>query len=239
MVSNTEILNRLLNDSNVLNIYMFGSMVYGSNNEKSDNDLIVVTNNKVVSNDINIHYYTIIEFQTLLNNHEIQMLECYFLPRIFKVKEEYKFNLESIDKVKLRINISTITSNSYQKCKKKLTVMGDYDKYIAIKSLFHSLRILDFGIQIAQHGKIDNYSSMNYVMFDLLKLSAEHDYIDLWEIIETKYKKMFNNKSSIFKQLCPKTIENKTLIEHLCKVFEKHNYSNQEMFNDILNLINI
>ncbi len=32
MVSNTEILNRLLNDSNVLNIYMFGSMVYGSNN---------------------------------------------------------------------------------------------------------------------------------------------------------------------------------------------------------------
>ncbi len=59
-----------------------------------------------------------------------------------------------LDKTKLRVAISTIVSNSWVKGKKKLIVQGDYDLNLAIKSTFHSLRILDFGTQIAMEGKI-------------------------------------------------------------------------------------
>lgn len=235
------IIEEMKNDPNILNIYMFGSFVYGTNNENSDNDLIIVTDTKIISTDINIHYYTISEFQTLINNFEIQMLECFFLPDKFKIKEIHKFYLPVIDKTLLRINISTITSNSYQKCKKKLTIMGDYDKYLAVKSMFHSLRILDYGIQIATNGEIKDYSSMNYVMEDLMKISEKSDYIELWNLIETKYKKIFNNKASIFKQLCPKPVNisnNDDIKKELRKIFTLNNYENEKMLKDIILLFN-
>lgn len=239
---NNNLVIDLINNSNNLNVYRFGSIVYGTNSKDSDEDFIVVTKEKVISNNINVHYYTIIEFQTLLDNHDIQMLECFYLPynSKFILKKEQVFTLNKndiIDKYKLRIAISTITSNSWVKGKKKLVVQGDYGKYLAIKSVFHSIRILDYGIQIAQHNKIVDYTSMNYVMFDLLKLSVEYDYIELWNMIEARYKKLFNNKSSIFKQLCPKSIENETLISNLRKIFKEYNVNNDIMFNDIIGLI--
>ncbi len=241
MESNSNNINNLLNNPNNLNVYRFGSVVYGTNTINSDEDFIVVTKEKVISDNINVHYYTTVEFQTLLDNHDIQMLECFYLTNYkFILKEKYIFKLKNnnvIDKYKLRVSISTITSNSFIKGKKKLTIMGDYDKYLGIKSIFHSLRILDYGIQIAQHNKIVDYQSINFVMFDLLKLSNNYDYIELWNVIETKYKKMFNVKSSIFKQLCPKSIENQTLISNLRKIFKEHNVNNENMFNDVMGLI--
>lgn len=79
MVSNINIKD-LINNPNNLNVYRFGSVVYGTNTKDSDEDFIVVTKEKLISNNINVHYYTIIEFQTLLDNHDIQMLECFYLP---------------------------------------------------------------------------------------------------------------------------------------------------------------
>jgi hypothetical protein len=208
----------------ILNKYNFGSIVYGTNTEKSDEDYICVTDEKVISNDINIHYYTIEEFQRLLDNHEIQMLECYFIDDKFKHVENHKFNFE-LNLSKLRVSISTITSNSWVKGKKKLIVMADYDKYIAIKSIFHSIRILDLGIQIATYHRIINYSEYNWLFFDLLKLSEQHDYIDLWNIIDSKYRKLFNKLSSDFKKLAPleKEYSIDVDIENILKDFNIYN----------------
>lgn len=41
-----------INNGNILNVYCFGSVVYGTNNENSDEDFIVVTKDKVVSDNI-------------------------------------------------------------------------------------------------------------------------------------------------------------------------------------------
>jgi hypothetical protein len=129
-------------------------------------------------------------------------LECIFLPNKFKIKEIIKFPFV-LDKEKLRRSVSTITSNSYVKGKKKLIIQGDYDKYLAIKSIFHSIRIIDFGIQIATENRITNYKSCNWIMHDLLKISENKESVELWDIINRKYHEIFRNKSSDFKKLCP------------------------------------
>lgn len=204
-------MNRLIEDflvdNNCVNIYPFGSRVYGSNNENSDYDYIVVVKEKVVSTDINVHIYTTQEFQHLLDNCEIQTLECVFAPKDFILKRWFEFDV-NIDKSKLRVSISTISSNSWVKGKKKLIALGDYDLNAGLKSVFHSLRILDFGIQIALHGKIINLGSMNYVLFDIQKMSENYSHIELWNAIDTKYRPLYNSKNTEFKKLCPKdTVE--------------------------------
>lgn len=202
-----KIIQDFLVDDNCVNIYPFGSRVYGSHNNNSDYDYIVVVKEKVISTDVNIHIYTIQEFQHLLDNCEIQTLECVVAPKNFVWKERYEFDV-NIDKTKLRTSISTISSNSWVKGKKKLTVLGDYDLNAGLKSVFHSLRILDFGIQIGLHVKIINLSSMNYVLFDIQKMSETYNYVELWNMIDIKYRSLYNVKNTQFKKLCPKdTVE--------------------------------
>lgn len=190
-------------DSNILNVYRFGSIVYGTNNIHSDEDFICVTKERQVSADINVHMYTVSEFETLLSNNDIQAMECMFLTNEFILKNEHKFDFK-VDISKLRESISTVSNTSYVKAKKKLTVMADYDKKLALKSLFHSLRILDFGIQLARDGKIYNYSSMNYVYTDIMKIGDTYDYNKLWEVLDSKYRKVFNKLKSNFKTYAPK-----------------------------------
>lgn len=219
-----------------LNVYMFGSRVYGTNTPTSDKDWICVTEDKRTSANVNIHYYTQKEFQSLLDAHEIQMLECYFLP-IHQKREQIRFTFK-LDKQKLRTSISTITSNSWVKGKKKLIIAGDYDWYLGIKSVFHSLRILDFGIQIATHRKIINYASMNYVFWDLIKMKESGlDRIELWKAIDVKYRKMFNAKSSQFKQLCPKSLDEKNKKIQLSSILQKYGKYDEDMLNEILQTI--
>ena len=230
------ITDNYLNDENNLNIYRFGSYIYKSNNEFSDEDYIIVMREYYETKDINVHHYSVSQFQDLINRHDIQALECMFLDTKFILKQNYTFNF-SLDKSKLRTSISTIASNSWVKGKKKLIVTGDYNLNLAIKSIFHSLRILDYGIQIAEHHKIINYASMNYVLEDLYKLSKTYQRNELWEIIDTKYRKLFNSKSSLFKELCPKNLDeaNKKII--IEKLFIKYNINNQDLINEILQIL--
>lgn len=232
-----------LEDSNILNVYRFGSIVYKTYNVKSDEDYIVVTKEKVISPNVNFTFFTVKEFELSLQTHDIQILECLNLPKHHILKEEFPFNY-IIDKSKLRVSISTISSNSWIKGKKKLTVLGDYDSYLATKSIFHSLRILDYGTQLALYSRIQDFTSMNWVWEDLVKLSNSYSYVELWEKIEAKYKKIFNEKSSKFKSLCPKVlVEDNKLKQDLIKLFESNNCYNSQVVNSnlitkIINLIN-
>lgn len=233
-------ISKYYNDDNVLNIYQFGSRVYGSDNKDSDYDYIIIAKEYFDSKDINIHVHTVQNFQRLLNNHDIQALECLFLSPKFILKDtllhEYDLMWE-LDKAKLRTSISTISSNSFVKAKKKLIVQGDYDVNLAIKSLFHSLRILDFGIQIATHNRIIDYSSKNYILEDLRKLAEEYQSVELWEIINTKYREEYNKLKSEFKRLCPK--ENSELFDLIKKYFKDNNIDFQltkDKFNELKNI---
>jgi len=194
-----------LSDADIISIYPYGSRVYGTQSESSDYDFIIVMNKDVrefalSSNDnkINVHLYSISDFQDQLNNHKISALECFFLPKdkLLKSSNIFKFKL---NKNLLRSAISEKASHSWVKAKKKLEVEKDKDIYIAKKSLFHSLRIIDFGIQVAKNGKIIDYSSSNNIWNEI-----KDDGIDDWNFYKEKYQDVFNSRMTDFRKLAPK-----------------------------------
>jgi hypothetical protein len=73
---------------------------------------------------------------------------------------------------------------------------GDY--YIGIKSLFHSLRIPMFGIQIATSGKVYDFSEANFIYN---KLSSK---IWTWDELDTEFRDLRNNILSDFRTVTTK-----------------------------------
>lgn len=223
-------------------IYPFGSRVYGTNSEQSDFDYVVVMRPgklkaETIYNNGEHHYqvYSPEEFLYKIKSHDIQALECIFLPENqLRKKDGFNWQKEfNLDKTKLRESISTISNNSWVKCKKKLIVSGDYDKHAALKSCFHSIRILDFGIQVARHGGIYNYSSKNYIWTELLKLSEQYDTDILWEKISAKFKSVFNYTSSEFKQLAPKDLKIRDKNKSLKELLERNEIYSPELLKEI------
>jgi hypothetical protein len=79
-------------------------------------------------------------------------LECFFnTSPILKYDTEFELDLFS-----LRKKISAICNNSWVKASKKLNLVEE-DDYTGLKSLFHSFRILSFGIDLAKDNKINSF----------------------------------------------------------------------------------
>lgn len=200
-----------LNDNNILGIYQYGSYVYKTNTESSDKDIIVVLDDTTQSNttitELQKHYdvniYSKIDFEKMIKEHEISALECLFLEDKFIIKyHSWDFNL---DLPTLRNSVSQKSSNSWVKAKKKFIVEKDYAPYIGQKSAWHAIRMLDFGIQIAQYGRIIDYTTKNDLLKEILKL-------DTWEKIDSQFRKEYNETASLFRQFAPKEINNKPKI---------------------------
>ena len=189
-----------LNIEEVVDVFPYGSRVYSTARKQSDYDYIVTIKNKAneqFSNSlININFYTPNEHQKRLNDHEISALECHFLPDNLRIKHSGLYGFK-LDLVKLRHSLSAKSSNSWAKAHKKLTVEKDFDLDLGRKSLFHSFRIIDFGIQIATHGKIVDYGSCN----DLFKEIMNHY---TWNSMFEEYKKRYNELCSEFRIVAPK-----------------------------------
>ncbi len=81
--------------------------------------------------------------------------------------------------------------------KKKLTVEKDYDLNLGRKSLFHSFRIIDYGIQIATHNKIVDYSSCNALFEEIMNCYT-------WNEMFDTYKQRYNTLCSEFRIVAPK-----------------------------------
>jgi predicted nucleotidyltransferase len=194
-----------LQEPNVLTIFPYGSQVYKTANEQSDHDFIVIFKDGTVEDEfaitrdkLSIHSYNDSSFQDLLNRHKISAMECYFLPTesLLLERKKFKFDLH-IDK--LRSAISEKSSHSWVKAKKKFEVEKDRNVYIAKKSLFHSLRIIDFGKQIAVSKKITDYTCSNYYWEEIYTNPSER-----WESYKEQYQGIYNSKMSDFRKLAPK-----------------------------------
>lgn len=194
-----------LNDKDIVNAYPYGSRVYKTNSEQSDYDFIIVCNSQVrefalssFDNKINIHLYSVADFQEQLDNHKISAMECIFLPKDLLLKSNHNFSFK-LSKDKLRASISEKASHSWVKAKKKLEIEKDRNIYIAKKSLFHSFRIIDFGTQIASQNKIVDYSSSNYLWKEIIENDSEE-----WDDYKNKYQDLFNAKMTDFRKVAPK-----------------------------------
>jgi len=197
-----DLLDRVkMNDKDILNVYQYGSHVYGTNRKTSDFDFQIIVANKerdeFSDNLINIFFYTPTEFEAKLKNHDIMALECYFAPEHCIWKELLKFNFD-LDLSKLRSSLSAKADNSFVKAKKKFLVEKDYDPLIGKKSLFHSLRILRFGIQIAEKNQIYNFQECNELFTEIM--DTYHD----WPSLFNQYKKQYNELKSLFRLVAPK-----------------------------------
>lgn len=188
--SAAKAMENYLNAGHIISIYPFGSVVYGTSTPESDIDYILVVGPdfkykgeyKDGNNDFNI--YTEEEWKEKANRFDVDYLESI----------NGELSPEELDYDKIRASISHTASNSWVKGKKKLTIEKDYAPYIGKKSIWHSLRILMFGIQIMKYGKIIDYKEANYLYADIVK-NENND----WEYYKEKYQPLYNKLHTEFK----------------------------------------
>lgn len=160
-----------INLDDVMNIYPYGSRIYGTDDEYSDDDFIIVykksllpsgsfKDNAISSFDRKIQgtCYSRGGFIDAINNYQISALECIYLPDDMIIKNMFKFKLEKYNNKEFAKKVITTASASWHNA--ILSYKDDNDEYVK-KNVFHALRILDFGLQIKENGRIINYSSMN------------------------------------------------------------------------------
>lgn len=184
---------------NAICIYNYGSFVYGTFIDGiSDKDYIVVIPDNVnlpeqiEIDDSQFNIYKESIWIEKLKNNDVECLECVFLDDKYKIKENKKYDF-ILNKDLVRENISRTASNSYVKCKKKLTVKDSYNPKIGKKSLWHALRLLNFGQQIMKYGKIIDYSSTNHLYKEILNAP------DDWLFLKEKYQPLYNKYKTEFK----------------------------------------
>lgn len=116
----------------------------------------------------------------------------------------------------LRANYSKKSGNSYVKCKKKITVEKTVqDQYIGYKSLFHSLRLSTFGVQIASHGYVADFKAANGFYNELVlpfvkqmeteeaKDLTDEEGAKIWSEIDKRYKSIRNKLASELRKAAP------------------------------------
>ena len=171
----------------VKNIYVFGSRVYGTSRDGSDYDIILVGSNLIAEEEkktkigdvlFNIHIVTPDVFLSHLKIPNIKNLECLFAPEWARLQENLILPTE-IDIKKLVKNNLAQSYSSWQGGKMKIQ---KYDFYRGLKSVFHSLRMLMFAIQIAEHGKIIDFSAANHLYSEIV----DSDEIE-WSYFREKY----------------------------------------------------
>ena len=194
-------------ESKVLAVYPYGSRVYGTHGHSSDHDYIVVYDfdyNDVVNKDsqqydsydksISVHTYHEQTWNRHLDDQKIFAVECHSLMPMEMFSFQCRHDL-------LRKEISSKASNSWVKCKKKLTVETG-EEHIGIKSLFHSFRIPMFGIQVAQQGRIVDFTVANDLWFNEFEPMLHN--IPTWDIIKEEYQPRHNALMSEFRKYAEK-----------------------------------
>lgn len=182
----------------IRNVYIYGSRIYGYHTENSDFDILMIAPNMQKHHEIkdekyNIHIVTPDSFkEDLLQNYKITYLECVFAPDWAKLQEKEKYDFE-LKKDKIKKEMLAQSYFAWRNAKHKM-IDGDINR--GIKSAFHAFKILKFGIQMVQNGKIVDFSECN----DLYKEFNEKDFYE-WFQIKDKYLKQKKELEDLLKSL--------------------------------------
>ena len=190
----TETICRLLGEDpeKILNIYPYGSRVYGTDTEHSDYDYIIVYKSAFLDDgsfkrnarssydrEIQGIAYSRTGFIDAINNYDISALECLSLDDEDIVQKKWKnFKITKYVEKEMVKKIISKASASYHVAKEACK----YDNIEqGMRGIYHMLRILDFGIQIKKHQKIVDFStSIKYhgqVMSDDIETFRVKNYI--------------------------------------------------------------
>jgi hypothetical protein len=177
----------------VRNIYLFGSRVYLNCHEDSDYDIVVVASTLLAKQEIrhenlNIHIHTPDVFLDELREYQMQSLECVFAPPFARIQEKLilpdkNFSLK-MEMLKYKGMNQSYTA--FHKAKERII---DGEIYRGVKSLWHSIRILQFFKQIVLNGKITDFTSANPIWNMILEDLETHGDggDDDWDFYKAKY----------------------------------------------------
>lgn len=166
-----HILNELEINEEILNIYPYGSRVYGTSDSLSDSDYIIVTKsgmlksggfkqNAISSKDRKIQgvLYSRSGFIDAINNYEIAALECLSLDEDQVLQKKWDFKIQKwndkdfIKAIIIKMSASWFSADNHSK---------DGYKDLAKKGLFHAIRILMFAQQLKKEQKIYDFTIAN------------------------------------------------------------------------------
>jgi hypothetical protein len=180
-----------INLSDILNIYPYGSRIYGTDDEYSDSDYIIVykksllpsggfKDNAISSDDYEIQgtCYSRGGFIDAINNYQISALECIFLPEDMIIKNTMEFKMTKFYKKDFVKKIITVASASAHHG--KLSYKDD-DIDNSKKNMYHAIRILMFGLQIKEHGRIIDYTSTNEIKMEL-ENDVDYEIYNWWDM---------------------------------------------------------
>ena len=180
-----KILKELGIEDEILNIYTYGSKIYGTADVNSDSDYIIVTKsamlksgafkqNAISNKDRTIQgvIYSRGGFTDAINNYDISAMECLSLPDEQVIRKKWPFKVQKWDNKEMAKKIITKASNSWHTADLQAK---DGWKYPAKKGIFHALRILHFGLQLKDHQKIVDFEECNWIWEDF-KLIEDDDF---------------------------------------------------------------
>jgi hypothetical protein len=175
----------------VINIYPYGSKVYGTATEHSDDDFVIVfkgsllpsgafKDNAISSNDYKIQgvCYSRSGFIDAINNYQVTALECIFLPENRMVKNAMPMSLRKLDLKEMAKKIISTASSSWHFA--SLAYKSE-DIDGSKKNIYHALRIVEFGLQIKEHGKIIDYSASNKIKEFIYEIVDEEFRPNAWQ----------------------------------------------------------
>ena len=171
-----RILRELKVDEPVLNIYRYGSRIYGTADQNSDHDYIIVTKgamlqsgafkqNAISSDNRNIQgiLYSRSGFTDAINNYDISALECLSLQPEDVLMSVWPFKVQKWDnKVMVKKIISKVSASWHTADMQARDGFKDRAK----KGIFHSLRILHFALQLKENQRIDDFGCANWIWED-------------------------------------------------------------------------
>ena len=158
--------------------FQYGSTIYGVNHKHSDIDFLEMKSEEDIA-----------DFYQRLEDHD---------PVAVEVALRYLIPFE-INLAKLRKSFSAKASNSWVKAKKKLEVEHDY--YIGKKSLWHSLRLLIFGISIAQ--SVTKKEELDFAIANFLYDRIVNNPRNDWAYFKAEYQETYNKLRSDFRKVAP------------------------------------
>lgn len=149
-------------------IYIRGSRAAGNHTNSSDYDCVVVIYSPYSINSYRMHSFydmidgdqpeidvTLIDHKSFLRSiemNETSALECIFSPLCFKLEYNYTKHFR-LDKFYLRKYMMLCVSARYKKFIREKTY----------KHLFIATKILSYGLQLINYGKIVDFQEINYI----------------------------------------------------------------------------
>ncbi len=195
-MNSEEVLNKLGIKGEVLAVFPYGSKVYGTADDKSDSDFIIVMksatlgdgsfrlSSPITSDDRMIQgvIYSRGGFIDAVNNYDVAAMECLSLSEDQVLLNKWKFGHSNWNEKTMVKKIITKASNSRHIADQQAkSGFGDRAK----RGMFHALRILHFGLQLKEHKKVVDFGECNELYFKFKSIHPdEFDTRDYYELFD-------------------------------------------------------